>query len=332
MGQHANAIIVPNLAGGLGATRTDAAAAFLAFVIRFTRGWLYANRPAVFRRRQPIWFVNVGLPAASFDNLALLSAYRRVAAAALSLSNFQGPITIEKTQLLLTERHVLGAAGSPVDAEGLGIAVIPETAAEAAGFAKSTNRAPGLYLLVDVGAMTLDACAFRLGQRTSMEDLYALLAAQVHPLGADAHHWFLSQGKTEAGFVQQADRALREVVWGAKRNRDPYADCWKPGNDLPVFLVGGGAQNHLHRRIVAALHPWLRRHVRNEGMRLLELPIPINIELPLPLSDFARLAVAWGLSYPPNEIGEILPPSTIDDIPPSGVVDLDGRFVTKDLV
>ena len=45
-----------------------------------------------------------------------------------------------------------------------------------------------------------------------------------------------------------------------------------------------------------------------------------------------RLAVAWGLSYPPDEIGEILPPSAIDDIPPARPYDLTGRFVSKDLV
>jgi hypothetical protein len=322
-----------NIAGGAGATRADAAAAFLAFVIRHARGWLLMNRPQLFRRRHPVWFVNVGLPAANFDNVALASAYRRVAAAALLLASCEGPITMEGTRLFLAESHVLAAGRSAADAEELGVAVIPETAAEAAGFAKSTDSAPGLYLMVDVGAMTLDVCAFRLQQLGPAEDRYALLGAQVRPLGVEAYHWFLGQGKNETGFIQQCDRCLREVIWGLKSNRrDPNAECFKPGNDLPVFLVGGGAQNELHRNRVEALRLWLREHAHNEGIRLLELPIPRSVDPPTPIVDFGRLAVAWGLSYLPNEIGDILPPSAIGDVPGPKRVDLTDRFVSKDLV
>jgi hypothetical protein len=62
---------------------------------------------------------------------------------------------------------------SPAEAEKLDITVLPETAAEAAGFAKSINRAPGLYPMVDVGAMTLDVCTFPLSKCASATDLYA---------------------------------------------------------------------------------------------------------------------------------------------------------------
>jgi hypothetical protein len=48
--------------------------------------------------------------------------------------------------------------------------------------------------MVDAGAMTLDICTFRLGQRSASEDLYALLLALVPPLGVEAYHWFLCQG------------------------------------------------------------------------------------------------------------------------------------------
>ena len=65
---------------------------------------------------------------------------------------------------LLSDDKVLAAANSPESCERLGIAVIPETAAAVTGFAKSTHSAPGVYLMVDVGAMTLDVCAFRLMQ------------------------------------------------------------------------------------------------------------------------------------------------------------------------
>jgi hypothetical protein len=56
-------------------------------------------------------------------------------------------------------------------------------------------------------------------------------------------------------------------------------------------------------------------------------------DLPVRVADFGWLAVAWGLSYLPNEIGDILPPSAIDDVPvPTKAADLTDRFVSKDLV
>jgi hypothetical protein len=88
----------------------------------------------------------------------------------------------------------------------------------------------------------------------------------------------------------------------------------------------------LHRRIVESLDPWLRQHSQNEGTRILELPTPENLDLPIAVSDFGRLAVAWGLSYPPSEIGRILPPSAIEDKPSPAVIEWSDRFVAKEHV
>jgi len=292
MNGRADPSIACKLTGGEAIMAADAAAAFLTFVIRYTRGWLLTNRPQLFRHRHPVWFVNVGLPAATYDGHDLVANYRRVAAAALLLANFKGAVTADATRTFLAHGRVTLAGDSAADAESLGVAIVPETAAAVAGFAKSTNRATGLYLMVDVGAMTLDACAFRLAERLSADDLYALLTAQVRPLGVEAYHWFLSEGRTEAGFVEQCSRCLHEVVWGTKKDRDPNAECWRKGNELPVFLIGGGADNDLHRCVVEDLHSWLRSHTQNEGIRLLVLPVPSNIDLPVPVSQFGRLAVA----------------------------------------
>ena len=325
-------VVILNAASGLSIMRMDAAAAFLALVVRHTRGWLLTHRARLFRNRRPVWFLNVGMPVANIDDRPLVAAYRQAAAASTLLANLEGPLTIEQTRLFLAEPHVVAAAHSPAEAETLGIAVLPETAAEAAGFAKSTNRAPGLYLMVDVGAMTLDVCTFRLTERATAADMYALCAADVRPLGVEAYHWHLGGGKTEPQFVEQCDRCIRTVVWTTKTRKDPHADCWQSGNELPVFLAGGGANNVLHRRIVESLKPWLRQHSQNGGARLLELPIPANIDLPVAVSEFGRLAVAWGLSYPPSDIGEIFPPSAIQDKPPATAIDWTERFTSKEMV
>jgi hypothetical protein len=133
---------------------------------------------------------------------------------------------------------------------------------------------------------------------------YKLFNAMVRPLGVESFHWFMKEGKSESGFVEQCQRCFWGVVFGAKSEYIPQVPCWKPGRELPVFLVGGGARHDLHKRLVDELGPYLKHHVKNNGIRLLDLPIPRGIDLPEKIEDFGRLAVAWGLSYPPDQIGE----------------------------
>lgn len=331
---HGRAEMAISASGALEVTRSHAGVAYLAFVIRYVRGWLRVNRPDLFRGRRPVWFVNVGMPTASYNDPHLAKPYRRVVAAALQLANIGSPVTVETVKLSLDHPSVVQAGEAGEAAEYLGVAVFPEAAPEMTGFAKSARNAPGLYLLVDIGAMTLDVCMFRLDQHVLQPDHYYFMAAQVRPLGVESFHWFLADGKTESDFVQQCERTLRSVVWQTKRDRDPNAETWKPGNDVPILLAGGGAANRMHQDVVASLGPWLKQHVHNDGIRLLELPVPNGLNCPEPLADFGRMLVAWGLSYPTNDIGHIVPMRDIEDIPRATVATsrFRDRFISKDQV
>lgn len=312
--------------------RSQAAVAYLAFVIRYAKGWLLHNRPNLFRRRDPIWLVNLGMPTASYDDPEIAKPYRCVGAAALLLAKSNTAVTVESTRNALDNSDVNRAGTSDEIDNALAVTVIPEAAAEMTGFAKSTRGAPGLYLLIDVGAMTLDTCMFRLNRSAQEADVYAFMAAQVRPLGVDSLHWFLGEGKSEPDFIQQCNRTLMDVIWTTKQRRDPAAEVWRPGNDVPVFFAGGGSANSLHQNVVTSLGASLTKLTGNDGFRLLELPIPGSIELPEPLRDFGRMAVAWGLSYPPMDIGEIQPMREIADIPPRTVADMSDRYISKDQV
>ena len=308
------------------------AVAYLALVIRYVRGWLLDNRMGMFRGRKPVWFVNLGMPAASCDDARLVQPYRCIGAAALRLAMSDEAVTVETTRRHVSDPRAAEAGISESAAEEQGIAVIPETAAEVTGFSKSTRSASGLYLLVDVGALTLDACMFRLNQDSREGDRYAFLQADVRPLGVESYFWFQNEGKTNPEFRRQCERALRSVVWNTKLVRDPYAMEWQSGNDVPVFLAGGGAANSLHREIVVSLGPWLQQHTRNAGIRPIELPVPRAIDFPEPIEDFHRMAVALGLSYPTTDIGGFDFPGDIEDVPPPDILDISNRFVSKDQV
>ncbi len=322
-------------------SRAQAVVAYLALAIRYARGWLLLNRKSLFRRglfrrRKPVWFVNIGMPAASYNEPDLAVRYRHIGAAALQLANSRQAITTDTTQSFLGDHKVAEAGESEQVAADLGVAVVPETAAEMMGFTKSTRSAPGLYLTLDVGAMTLDACMFRLTHRLDQEgvgmDHYLFMATQVRPLGVESFHWFLSEGKTEPDFIHQCERMLWYVVWHTKQDRDPHADEWKPGNSLPVFLTGGGAENRLHLDIVKSLDPWLRQFLPESGVRLIDPPVPMpqTLDLPEPIQHPRRINTAWGLSYP--EIGRIHPTHSITDIKPPTRRDYGDAFVSKDQI
>ena len=186
--------------------------------------------------------------------------------------------------------------------------------------------------MVDIGAMTLDVCLFRLKTGKNGTDQYPILMADVRPLGVEAYYWHKKDGQTEEDFIQQCNYCLRNAIWKTKSIRDPKAQCWSKGNQLVTFLTGGGAENPLHQSIANSLDPWLRTHTENSGIRNVTIQIPETLEAPEPMAGFGRLSVAWGLSYPPTEIGEIKSSSKIEDIEPSKAFDISSSYISKDQV
>ena len=87
--------------------RSEAAVAYLAFVIRYAKGWLLHNRPNLFRRRDPIWRMNLGMPTASYDDLEIAKPYRCVGTAALQLAKSNTAVTVESTRNALGDRRVV---------------------------------------------------------------------------------------------------------------------------------------------------------------------------------------------------------------------------------
>ena len=65
------------------------------------------------------------------------------------------------------------------------------------------------------------------------------------------------------------------------------------------------------------------------GFVIKDIPKPEQLEAPdLPLQEYDRLAVAYGLSFTSFEIGEIIPESKISDIEYNErILDVDERYV-----
>ena len=343
----------------------QAVTAYLGYVIRHTKGWLLTNRASMFRRRTPRWIVHVGLPAKSYEETQLAHAYRRMALAGMHLSQSPNEIALSDVAEMLGRDSISHAAASNEESLKQGVAVFPEIAAATTSFSKSNERANGLYLIADVGAMTMDTCAFYLGKEEG-SDTYSVFAADVRPLGVEAYHWFLQNGRRDDEFRAQVSTCLHDVVTKTKRECR-NADEFRRGNDLPTFLVGGGSNSRLHEEQLKKLSQWMDQHYFHNGLRRLEISVPTAIDITsiedgqnpssnrqgifgralsrligsssgrpasatAPVHGLSCLFVALGLSYPDDEIGKVILPKDIPPMPPDTGTGYGRNFVSKDEV
>lgn len=340
------------------------ASAYLALVLREARTrFLTAEREA-YGRFDARWALNLGIPSAGYDDKAIRERFLRAARASWSLSWGNEPVTWDSvTEALRQERE-------PTFEPGVAIEVVPEVAAQAAGYARSTLRDPGLHLLVDVGASTFDVCGFVLHERDG-QDRYELLTATVDPMGVLAlHRQRLAVLRCQDGIddhraqydplipvaevladyhpgcscrppdvdaefsVRGTSIVMRHLI-DLKRRRDPLSRRWTTG--LPVFLCGGGSEMTLFRRLLKDADAIFHSTTTARGLLLRTLPRSENL-----VNDdvgdalFHRLSVAYGLSFNAPDIGGISPPHETPDVlpppPPRRPGPEDPPFISKDQV
>ena len=244
----------------------------------------------------------------------------------------------------------------------------PEVIMEVVGYAKSPLRAEGAHLLIDVGASTLDTATFIITENDG-EDMYPMLESRVEKRGTMMLHKLRMiavktkleesintlynakstnpiPGKEQYQFnigvnaIDEIDKDFKtkcreivgDVLKKTKAKRDPNSHVWK--SFLPVFLCGGGSSEEIYIDMVEELSRSLKAsHVSFSGFRPLDIPMPDNLYAPeIPPNEYKRLAVAYGLSFSPDEIGEVVPESKVEDIQPINTSkDLDDRYISKDM-
>jgi len=217
----------------------------------------------------------------------------------------------------------------------------PEVIMEVVGYAKSPLGQRGTHMLIDVGASTLDVATFRVSQRDE-EDLYAILSCKVAWFGSTMLHKkriedikgkirtaflqinerdptrpLLSVGgyqigiskvdieKVDEDFGKSCRKVIGEVVRETREKRDPNSEAWQ--GVLPVFVCGGGMKEKIYQDVVDGLSSSLANAFSSfQGFKVLKIPKPRTLEAPHIVPDeYSRLAVAYGLSFSSDEIGDI---------------------------
>ncbi|MDA9976103.1 hypothetical protein N9F34_04735 [Alphaproteobacteria bacterium] len=351
-----------------GATPMTAATAYLALVMRYVRGWFLAHKKTIFRDFKINWAVNLGLPAAIDDDPILRGTFDAVGKAAWLISRRPGPITLNNAHRAIQDIKIC-----KFDEEELpwDFALVPEVVAEVTGYARSELRNEGLHFLLDVGASTLDVCAFLLRDKKG-DDHFTIFTAEVVLLGAqhlhqaridgakratsecaeelfdandplspitndlssyvpDTHKIFDGISRANDNFSKKSSNAVHKIIWHTRKRRDPNSSRWS--EVLPIFVCGGAKSIGLYQHVIDGIQEWLNRFIPScPGVRVIHLPKPTSLEANVDQNDYHRLAVAWGLSHESFNIGTYDRPSEIDDIPPPRVRDISNNFIGKDMV
>jgi hypothetical protein len=323
--------------------KSAAAVAFLAWVMRYARAWLYHYHGNLIQARTIAWEVNLGCPTNSWVTRSITDAYRRNGKAAWRLSQDVEAISIPSAHGVLIEPEVPDNRLGDIGLDG--IHLVPEFVAQISGYLNSPMRRDGLHCLVDIGAGTFDVAAFNVyHHRPNGEDRFPIFASAVQPLGTHflmrARFQTLNTADTrwddllavpegpdfeaalglesgtlsdcDADFSRKVGSVVRNILSVTKARRYPAAPEWTHG--LPVFLAGGGCLSDVHRQGLIGAFEQLRVPPIYTPYPVLQLE---GNEAARVGNQFHRLSVAYGLTFDAESSRRILAPSEIEDVAPT---------------
>lgn len=162
--------------------------AFLASVIRYARAWLFREHADKYRNTRIFWGLKIGLPVAYHLDQSLSHIFAKIAQIAWLVANTPGEIT---TSVIDSTRRCDDEATNSVSSQQTAhdevqIDVIPEIAAQIYGFVKSNKfdrYDKNLYLMVDVGAGTVDSSLFQVKPGKGGRWDFEFFTSVVEPLG-----------------------------------------------------------------------------------------------------------------------------------------------------
>lgn len=155
--------------------------AYLALVIRASRSWLFRERGEQYLQADILWSLAIGQPADQATSPQSTQLFKKLGEVAWSLAGQEGRLS--NRQCIEAWSKQKPAAFETDEVE---ILVMPELAAQIHGFVSSVQfdpRHPNIYLMVDVGAGTVDASVFKVKKTSSGTTSFSFFTNAVEAYG-----------------------------------------------------------------------------------------------------------------------------------------------------
>ena len=331
------------------------AAAYLGLALRAARQWFLDSQQEAYGKARLRWALNLGIPSAGYDDERVREAFSAVATAAWWLSLRPAPPTLNEADdaFIDTGREmdslehvdvvpeiaaeVVGYARSKHRREGLHVMVdVGASTIDICGFVlhPADGEDGDQYHLLTALVARLGLHVLHLRRTGAVKDAGGRLSPSVgaapSPLGAipdrgrsyverPEQHLCSRLDGIDREYAEECQSAIMKVLLALRQRRDPLSTHWKSG--LPVFLGGGGGRFGLVTAALNRSHEWLIKNlVDARGISRKGLPALRTLwNSDIPEGMTGRLDVAYGLSFDSLDIGEILPPNRIQDVPPMPV-------------
>lgn len=185
--------------------------AFLAFVIRRARGWLFTEQMAVYKHSKIVWRLAVGLPAAQHLETSLSKLFGNLALAAWIVAGASIEVSEESIEQVLDDVVQSSKTIKEVD-----VTVVPEIAAQIFGFVASNSfdkMASNIYLIADIGAGTVDSSLFHVKPAKGGRWDFEFFTSVVEPNGvSNLHRQRVNWWSEELGKAKAPGNLLRDLL------------------------------------------------------------------------------------------------------------------------
>ncbi len=175
-----------------------ATTAFLALVIRHVKTWFLDEHYEIYRDTYILWKLTLGLPAKDYEQNKLLKVYKKIGQASWWLSiNCNDVISRNKVIKICTYLYKKPIDNFEVleELNDVDFDVVPELSAQVFGFLQSSRfdpKARNYYMLIDVGAGTVDSTVFYVKRERGKKYSFGFFANCVESNGvANLHKYRL---------------------------------------------------------------------------------------------------------------------------------------------
>ncbi len=288
--------------------------------------WALANLRKQIDARYPYGaprvFLNMAAPMNHFENEGLKTRYLRIIQAAWEsvFGADLGPAQQGDSLGELWSRFGGVLDREVPDRSNRPFAVLPETVAPIVSLSLDPRMAPGMYMIVDMGAGTTEVSVNYVGERGADHKVLCYHDESV-VLGGDNFEWIESCGtadrELEIKKTVQSLLCVSRRTWCTGYRKDaPNPAAHARWREFRVLLAGGGARHPEVERAIVADRPPFGYPV---GEKLYHVgwhqPTDIVADAPhgAPNDLLALLSVAHGLSLPRQQWPDFFPPGEIEE-------------------